>query len=337
MNAGGDADLTARYAGRRALVTGGLGFVGSRLARRLLGLGAEVSVIDALVPGHGGNPFNVADVRERLAVTLADVCDRAAIESAVAGQDYLFHMAGQVSHTDSMREPASDLDNNCRAALSVLEACRRLNPTVRIAFAGTRQIYGRPQRLPIDESHPVRPVDVNGVHKWAAEQYHRLYHEVHGLPSVVLRLTNTYGPGQLIKHARQGFIGWFVRKAVEGGEIEIMGDGSQLRDLNYVDDVVDALLLAAATPSAWGQAYNLGAPEPVSLEALAQRLIAIAGRGSYRFVPFPPERKSIDIGSVRVDYGKIRRELGWEPRVGLREGLTRTLRYYEQHLHHYLD
>jgi len=333
----GDAELAARFARRRALVTGGLGFIGSQLARRLLALGAEVSVIDALVPGHGGNSFNVVDVRDRLAVTLADVCDRSAIESAVAGQDYLFHLAGQVSHTDSMREPAGDLDNNCRAALSVLEACRRLNPTVRVAFAGTRQIYGRPQRLPIDESHPVRPVDVNGVHKWAAEQYHRLYHEVHGLPSVVLRLTNTYGPGQLVKHARQGFIGWFVRKAVEGGEIEIMGDGSQLRDLNYVDDVVDALLLAASTPSAWGQAYNLGAPEPVSLEALAQRLVAIAGRGSYRFVPFPPERKSIDIGSVRVDYGKIRRELGWEPRVGLREGLTRTLRYYEQHLHHYLD
>ncbi|HTY16103.1 MAG TPA: NAD-dependent epimerase/dehydratase family protein [Myxococcota bacterium] len=337
MTARGAQDLAAIYGGRRALVTGGLGFIGSQLARRLLALGAEVSLIDALVPGHGGNPFNVEDVRDRLAVTQADVCDRAAIEAAVAGQDYVFHLAGQVSHTDSMRDPASDLDHNCRASLSVLEACRRQNPTVRVAFAGTRQIYGRPQRLPMDESHPIRPVDVNGVHKWAAEQYHRLYHEVHGLPSVVLRLTNTYGPGQLVKHPRQGFIGWFVRKVVEGGEIEIMGDGSQLRDLNFVDDVADALLVAASAPAAWGQVYNLGAPEPVSLESLAQRLVAIAGRGSYRFVPFPPERKSIDIGSVRIDYGKIRRELGWEPRVGLRDGLTRTVRYYEQHLHHYVD
>jgi UDP-glucose 4-epimerase len=331
------ADLAAAYAGRRALVTGGLGFIGSHVARRLLGLGAEVTVIDALVPGFGGNPFNLADVRERVRVLQADVRDAATIEACAAGQDAVFHLAGQVSHTDSMSDPQRDLEHNCRASLALLEACRRHAPGVRIVLAGTRQVYGRPQHLPIDETHPARPVDINGVHKWAAEQYHRLYHEIHGIPSVVLRLTNTYGPGQLVKHPRQGFIGWFLRKAVEGGEIEIMGDGSQQRDLNYVDDVVEAMLRAAATPAAWGEVYNLGSPEPVALEALVRLLLELAGRGSYRFVPFPPERKSIDIGSVRVDYGKIRRELGWEPRVALRDGLERTLRYYERHLARYLD
>jgi nucleoside-diphosphate-sugar epimerase len=330
-------DLGAAYHGRRALVTGGLGFIGSHVARRLATLGADVTVIDALIPGYGGNYFNVEDLRDRLRVVTSDVRDAEAMDACIAGQEVVFHLAGQVSHTDSMSDPLKDLANNCEASLSLLEACRRRNPTARIAVAGTRQIYGRPQWLPIDESHPCVPVDINGIHKWSCEQYHRLYHEVHGIPSVVLRLSNTYGPGALVKHARQGVIGWFLRKAVEGGEIEIMGDGSQLRDPTYVDDVVEALLLAAASSHAFGQTYNLGAPEPVSLHALVELLLEVAGRGSYRFVPFPPERKSIDVGSVQIDWSKIRRELGWAPRVSLREGLERSVRYYERHLPRYLS
>jgi nucleoside-diphosphate-sugar epimerase len=212
-----------------------------------------------------------------------------------------------------------------------------VNRAARVVYSSTRQIYGRPERMPVDESHPCRPVDVNGIHKWTAEQYHRLYDEVYGIACVVLRLSNTFGPGVLVKHPRQGFIGWFLRKVVEGGEIELMGDGTQLRDMNYVDDVVDALLLAAATPAARGQTYNLGAPAPVSLGDLARRMVEIAGRGSIRHVPFPPERKRIDVGSVTIDWSRIRRELGWSPRVEVDEGLTRSIRYYEQHLDRYLD
>jgi nucleoside-diphosphate-sugar epimerase len=332
-----NASLAAVFAGRRALVTGGLGFIGSRVARRLEGLGAEVSVIDALVPGCGGNPFNLADVRDRIQVRIADVRDAGAMAEAVAGQDFLFNLVGQVSHVDSMTDPESDLENNARAHLSVLEACRRHNPGVRIVLASTRQIYGRPQRLPVDESHPIEPVDVNGIHKWAAEQYHRVYGRTHGLQSAILRLTNTYGPGQLVKHPRQGFIGWFVRRAVEGEPIEVMGDGEQLRDLNHVDDVADAMLLAAASPDASGRVYNLGAHEPISLRALAELLVKVAGRGSWRLVPFPDDRRRIDVGSVYADWSAIRRDLGWEPRVRLREGLEATVRYYERNLAHYLD
>lgn len=332
-----NASHAAVFAGRRALVTGGLGFIGSRVARRLEGLGAEVSVIDALVPGCGGNPFNLADVRDRIQVRIADVRDAGAMAEAVAGQDFLFNLVGQVSHVDSMTDPESDLENNARTHLSVLEACRRHNPGVRIVLASTRQIYGRPRRLPVDESHPIEPVDVNGIHKWAAEQYHRVYARTHGIRSAILRLTNTYGPGQLVKHARQGFIGWFVRRAVEGEPIEVMGDGEQLRDLNHVDDVAEAMLLAAAAPSASGRVYNLGASEPISLRAIAELLVKVAGHGSWRLVPFPEDRRRIDVGSIYVDWSAIRRDLGWEPRVRLREGLEATVRYYERNLARYLD
>lgn len=325
------------FGGRRTLVTGGLGFIGSNLVRRLVELGADVTVIDALVPGYGGNLFNVEDVRDRIHLIVDDVRDAPAIEACVEGRDHVFNLVGQVSHTDSMSEPELDLENNCRAPLAVLEACRRVNRAARVVYSSTRQIYGRPERMPVDESHPCRPVDVNGIHKWTAEQYHRLYDEVYGIACVVLRLSNTFGPGVLVKHPRQGFIGWFLRKVVEGGEIELMGDGTQLRDMNYVDDVVDALLLAAATPAARGQTYNLGAPAPVSLGDLARRMVEIAGRGSIRHVPFPPERKRIDVGSVTIDWSRIRRELGWSPRVEVDEGLTRSIRYYEQHLDRYLD
>jgi nucleoside-diphosphate-sugar epimerase len=329
--------LRAAFTGRRALVTGGLGFIGSNLARRLVGLGADVTVIDALVPGYGGNRFNVEDVRDRIHLIVDDVRDAPAIESCVEGRDFVFNLVGQVSHTDSMSSPELDLANNCRAPLAVLEACRRRNPAARVVYSSTRQIYGRPERQPVDESHPCRPVDVNGIHKWAAEQYHRLYDEVYGIAAVILRLSNTYGPGVLVKHPRQGFIGWFLRKVVEGGEIELMGDGTQLRDMTYVDDAVDALLLAAVTPAARGQVYNLGAPEAVSLAEIARRMIAIAGRGSLRCVPFPPERKRIDVGSVTIDCSRIRRELGWSPQVSLDAGLERSIRYYERNLDRYLD
>lgn len=330
-------EFRTTFAGRRTLVTGGLGFIGSNLARRLVSLGADVTVIDALVPGYGGNLFNVEDVRDRIHLIVDDVRDAPAIEACVEGRDYVFNLVGQVSHTDSMSEPEIDLENNCRAPLAVLEACRRSNRAARVVYSSTRQIYGRPERIPVDESHPCRPVDVNGIHKWTAEQYHRLYDEVYGIACVVLRLSNTFGPGVLVKHPRQGFIGWFLRKVVEGGEIELMGDGTQLRDMNYVDDVVDALLLAAATPAARGQTYNLGAPAAVSLGDLARRMIEIAGKGSIRSVPFPPERKRIDVGSVTIDWSRIRRELGWSPRVEVDDGLARSIRYYEQHLDRYLD
>jgi len=322
------------YRGKRVAITGGLGFIGSNLARRLLDLRAEVLLIDSMVPDYGGNLFNVADVRHRLHVNFADVRDANAMNYLVQGQEVIFNLAGQVSHIDSMLDPYTDLEINCRSQLSLLEACRRYNPTVKVVFASTRQVYGRPDRTPVDETHLARPTDVNGINKLAGEWYHIVYNNTHGVRATVLRLTNTYGPRQLMKHNRQGFLPWFIRQVIDDEEIQLFGDGSQRRDFTYVDDVADALLLAGCTEGTDADIFNLGG-ESASLLEIVELLIELAGRGSYRLVEWPPEKKVIDIGSYEADYTKIRQALGWEPKVSLREGLARTIDYYDKHREYY--
>jgi len=328
-------DLAVALSGRRTLITGGLGFIGSNLARRLVELGAELLLVDSLIPDYGGNLFNVADIESRVRINIADVRDEHGMNYLVRGQDIIFNLAGQVSHLDSMRDPYTDLEINCRSQLSILEACRKHNPDVKIVYAGTRQIYGRPQYLPVDEKHPLEPTDINGVNKLAGEWYHIVYHRVHDLRAVSLRMTNTYGPRMRVRDARQTFIGWWLRQIVEGQELQIFGDGQQVRDFNHVDDVVEALLLAAASPAADGQIYNLGGDEPTNLLDLAELLIELNGGGSYRIVPFPDDRKRIDIGDFYGDYAKIHTHLSWKPIVPLREGLDRTIAFYRQHREHY--
>ncbi len=327
--------LVGDYAGKRVMITGGLGFIGSNVARRLVALGAQVLLVDSLVPEYGGNLFNIAGLEDRVRVNIADIRDPHSMDYLVRHQDIIFNLAGQVSHTDSMLNPHTDLEVNCRAQLSFLEACRKHNPSVSIVYASTRQIYGRPQYLPVDEKHPLEPTDINGVNKMAGEWYHIVYHRVYDLRTTVLRLTNTYGPRMRVKDARQTFVGLWLRQLVEGEELEIYGDGRQIRDLNYVDDVVEAMLLVASRDEANGQIYNLGHPEPTSLLHLAELMIGANGGGSYRIVPFPPDRKRIDIGDYQGDYSKIRSELGWQPRTGLAEGMARTLAYYHEHHRHY--
>ncbi len=324
------------YRGRKVLVTGALGFIGSNLSRTLADLGAEVLAVDSLLPDYGGNLYNLAGYEDKIRVNIADVRGHA-MEYLVRGQEILFNLAGQVSHVDSMVDPFTDLEINCRSQLWILEAVRKSNPGVKIVYAGTRQVYGKPMKLPVDESHLLNPTDVNGINKISGEFYHLVYHSVYGIRSCSLRLTNTYGPRQLVKHNRQGFIGWFIRQAVLGEEIQIFGDGRQRRDFDYVDDVVDAFLRAGAMEQADGQVFNLGGDVPVSLLDLVQMLVEIAGRGgSFRIVPFPADRKKIDIGDFYADATKIRETLGWGSRVPLREGLARTIGYYRAHSEHYL-
>ena len=325
------------FDGASVLITGGLGFIGSALARRLLAEGAMVTVVDSLIPEYGGNLFNVHDIVDRLSVNISDVRDPHAFRSLIQGKDYLFNLAGQTSHLDSMTDPHTDLDINAGAQLSILEACRTENPAVRIVFASTRQLYGRPDYLPVDERHPSRPVDVNGINKLAGEWYHLLYHDVYGIPACALRLTNTYGPGMRVKDARQTFLGIWIRQLLEGQPIKVFGDGEQRRDFTYVDDCVEAFLLAATSTAAEGRVFNLGSDEVVSLKQVAEALVAREPGASYEIIPFPPDRKAIDIGDYYADTTLIREELGWTPRVGLDAGLQRTVDFYRANGQHYWD
>ena len=323
------------YADKHVVVTGGLGFIGSNLAISLLELGAWVTVVDSLIPETGGNPFNIEPVQDhpRLSVRTVDVRDVLAMERLVRTQALIFNLAGQVSHIDSMRDPFTDLEINCRSQLALLDTCRRVAPETKVVFASTRQIYGRvpEDQLPVDERQPPSPVAVNGINKLAGERYHVLYNNVYGIRTSVLRLTNTYGPRLLVKNNRQTALAWLIRQVMDGETITIFGDGSQLRDFTFVDDVVEAFLMAGMNDAANGQVYNVGAMEPISLRELAELLIGVAGSGSYELVPFPPERRAIDIGSIYVDDRKIRRVLKWKPRIDMHAGLTRTIEYYRLH------
>lgn len=324
------------FRGTRVLVVGGLGFIGSNLALGLVERGADVTVMDSLIEAHGGNTYNVEPVRRSIRVNISDLRDRQSLGALARGHDVIFSLAAQVSHVGSMQDPLTDLDINCRGQLSLLECCRRHNPQAKIVFASTRQLYGRPQYLPLDERHPVVPVDVNGVSKRSAEMFYSLYHRIYGLRTTSLRLTNTYGPRLNLRGASTGFIGVFLRKALLKQSIDIFGDGRQQRDFNYVDDVVEALLLAASSDAVDGQEFNLGHPRHYSLLDFAEALNRQVGV-DYRLIPFPEEHAAVDPGDSYCDFGCFREATGWMPRVDLEDGLTRTLDFFRQHRTHYWE
>jgi len=325
------------FAASDVLVTGGLGFIGSALARRLVEIGAKVTLVDSLIPEYGGNLFNIHDIRDRVTVDPTDVRDAAAMSSLIKKRQFLFNLAGQTSHLDSMTNPMIDLNINAAAQLHILEACRLHNRDLKIVFASTRQVYGRPQYLPVDEKHPIRPIDVNGINKLAGEWYHLLYNDVYGIRACALRLTNTYGPGMRVKDARQTFLGIWIRQLIEQKPIQIFGSGEQRRDFNFVTDVVEALLGAAASRDTDGQVFNLGHYEHVSLKELAALLVQLNGNGRYESIPFPEDRKAIDIGDYYADFHKIDKLLGWSPHVILKDGLKKTLEYYRKHQAQYWE
>ncbi|HPZ08153.1 MAG TPA: GDP-mannose 4,6-dehydratase [Candidatus Eremiobacteraeota bacterium] len=321
---------------KKVLITGGLGFIGSNLARRLVALGANVTLIDSLIPEYGGNLFNISGIEDKVKINISDIRDEHSMKYLVKEKDFLFNLAGQTSHMDSMKDPYTDLEINTKAQLFILEACRKNNPNVKIIFASTRQIYGKPRYLPVDEKHPLAPVDVNGINKLSGETYHLLYREIYGIPTCVLRLTNTIGPGMRIKDTRQTFLGIWIRAVIEGRPFEVW-NGSQLRDFSYVDDVVEACLISASNERAYGKIFNLGGDCVVSLKELADLLIKVNKEGTYIVKEFPGDRKVIDIGDYYGDYGLINALLGWKPKISLEEALKKTLDYYRININKYIQ
>lgn len=324
------------YRGRSVLVTGGLGFIGSNLAHKLVDLGASVTLIDSLIPEYGGNRFNVDGLEGSLRINISDIRDANALPRLVEGSHIIFNLAGQTSHLDSMTDPFTDLEINAKAQLSLLEACKKHNPEVKVVYASTRQIYGRPTLTPVDESHRIKPVDVNGINKTSGEFYHTLYSEIYGIPTTVLRLTNTYGPRMRVVDARQTFLGIWIRNILEGRPLQVFGNGDQRRDFSYVDDCVDAFLACGLHDEANSEVFNVGGDGSISLLALAELLTDVSGCGEIQLVPFPADRKAIDIGDYVANDSKLRHLLAWQPKVSLRDGLERTLDFYRRNLNKYI-
>jgi nucleoside-diphosphate-sugar epimerase len=320
---------------KRVLIAGGAGFIGSTLACRLVELGAQVSIIDCMVPEFGGNLFNLEDYVDRICMSFSDLRDVSSLQPLLEDIEILFNLAGQTSHMDSMTDPYTDLNINCKAQLNLLETCRSVNPAIRIIFASTRQIYGRPDYLPVDEKHPISPVDINGIHKYAAEQYYSLYHHVYGIRSSIFRLTNTIGPRMRIKDARQTFVGVWLRYLIENKPIEVWG-GDQLRDFNDVEDVVDAMLVAAVSEDTFGEVFNLGSDQTISLLELAKLMLGLHGTGELMIREYPIDRKKIDIGDYYSAHGKFSSLTGWQPRIPLEQTLKRTIDFYQKNFSSYL-
>lgn len=322
------------YKGKKVLITGGMGFIGSNLAYRLVEFGADVLLVDSMIPEYGGNLFNINGLEKRLKVNFSDIRDKTSMDYLVKGQDYIFNLAGTLSHVDSMKDPFTDLEINCRSQLSLLESCRLYNRDTKILFAGTRGQYGRAEYLPVNEKHPLNPTDVNGINNLAGELYHILYCRVHGIRATSLRLTNTYGPRHQMKHPRQGIINWFIRSLIDGQEVKIYGDGKQVRDINYVDDVVGAMLIAMSSPKSDGEVYNIGGT-PMNLVDLVKKMIDVHGKGKYKLVSYPQDAKVIEIGDYIADWSKFKVEFGWSPVTTLEIGLDNTFKYYKSNKSNY--
>jgi len=323
------------YQDKRVLITGGLGFVGSNLAIRLVGAGAHVTLLDSMLSLYGGNLFNIEPIQDKVQVNFSDVRDRNSMEYLVRDQDYIFHLAGQVSHVDSIIDPFTDVDINVNGTLSVLEACRKHNSEARIIFTGTRGQYGPSVKLPVDETAPTNPMGMYAITNLTAEKIVLMYHRVHSIPGVCLRITNTYGPRHHMKHNRYGVLNWFIRLALDDETIPIFGDGRILRDFLYIDDLTEVLMMCGLTEAAYGSVFNVGSGTGISFIELAEKIIEIAGSGRYKYAPFTTERKRLEPGDYWADITRIKSVVGWEPRVSLEEGLQRTILYYRTYRDHY--
>jgi UDP-glucose 4-epimerase len=318
------------------LITGGLGFIGSNLARMLASVGAQVSILDNLLTPYGGNIHNVDDIREKIEIIDGDVRDWSLIKKNVKNKEFVFHLAAQVDQYIAMENPQLDLDINCKGTLNVLEGCRLLNKKAKIVFTGSRVVIGEPEYFPVDEAHPTNPMNIYGLDKLLAEKYCLLYNEVYDLKTSVLRLSNVYGPKAQLRYPNYGVLNLFVGYALSNRTIPIYGDGTQTRDFVFVEDVVNALILAAESDRSVGEIFFVGSGIETTLLNIAKKIIVIVGKGDYKFVPYSSTLKKTDIMRFATNYNKINKFLGWSPKFSLSQGLSETVKFYKEYLQYYL-
>jgi len=324
-----------KFVGKSVLITGGMGFIGSNLAVRLAQLGAKVTILDAMIPDYGGNEFNVVPIANQIRVNYCDIRDEMAVSYLVRGQDYIFHLAGQVCHLMSLSNPFPDIEMNITGTAVLMEACRKYNPQATVVYTGTRGQYGPSVSLPVNEEAPTNPKGIYEISNLTAEKIIKVYNDAHGIKSVLLRLSNIYGPRSQMRHSRFGVCNWFIRLAMDNQTIQVYGDGSILRDFCYVEDCVDAILRVAITPQAYGEIFNVGSDVPVSFLELVKTIISVANQGHWEFAEFSPERKAQEPGDFYSDISKIERFCGWRPNTSLEEGLAKTIAYYTAHGEYY--
>lgn len=334
MSAG---DQSERYRGKRVLITGGLGMIGSTIARKLVPNGARVTLVDSCIEPYGANVFNVQDIRDGITINISDIRDKESMKVLVRDQDIIFNLAGQVSHNDSLNDPYLDADINYIGHLNVLECLRRFNGDAVVLHAGSRLQFGRIERNPVDEFHPLRPRTPYALNKTAAENTYLFYHEVHGIRTVAFRIANPYGPRSQMRHSKYSMINWFIRQAMEGKTITIFGDGKQVRDYIFVDDLADAFIHAAVTPRCHGKVYNVGSGVGTGFRDMAEAVIAAVGSGSLAFVPWPPNYINVETGDYITDIGRIASDTNWRPSTNLVDGVRATFEYYLQHRSHYWE
>lgn len=315
---------------KKILITGGMGFVGSNLSIRLASLGAEVLIVDNMLPRQGGNLFNIEPVKDKVKINISDIRNPTSMNHLVKGMDYIYHIAGQVNHVDSVKDPLNDLSINVEGTLVLMEALRKNNPNARVIFTGTRGEYGSSLTLPVAENHAINPIGIYAITNFAAERIILTYHNLHHIKSLCLRITNTFGPRHQMAHDEYGVFNWFIRKAMDNEVIPLFGDGRILRDYLYIDDLIDSLITVALSDNAYGEVYNVGTGIPLSFLDLAQKIIEIAGSGKINYTEFTTERKALEPGDYYADITKIKNTIGWEPKVSLDDGINKTIEFYKK-------
>lgn len=327
-------DLKTKYKGKKVLITGGLGLIGSTIANKLVALGAKVTILDAMLPLYGGNFYNIKDIRNKVQVHVADIRDEGAVNYAVRNKDIIFNLAGQVSYVDSNLDPLLDLDINCRGHITTLEAIRKYNPKAVVVFAGSRMQYGKLEYNPVDENHPMNPLSIYGVHKLTGEKYYTAYNRHHKIKTICFRIANPYGPRSQMKHSKYSMINWFIRMAMENQVIKVFGEGLQIRDYIYVDDIADGMIIAAVSKKAYGEIFNIGSGRPTRFIDMVKTVIDTVGSGSYEYVPWPENYEKVETGGYVADITKLKK-LGWKPKIDIKTGIKKTYEYYKKNKRYY--